>query len=320
MMKRILVLIATIGFVSACSATFEERYKAGERELDSLGMEKSSAKQEERSTSAFSSYDSGKSIQSVAVLPPPSVIVVPEKGSDGVSELEIIKKNPYSRLMMESIGNYFAKSNYDLKTLDGEQKLNEFIAMQNDIAGNEDDLAYMASLFIGADVYIKYAGDFSRKNLRIDLKAYESVSGVLLGNVSENKKIDAYKNLEECIQSTAESASRSLESKIQNFRKNESQNGVQYKVIMNISSEFDEDFVENLHEVISKQLPGLFKSIKFRAMTDKTVDMTVFATPATYANSQEVYKAIRTQLKKIVGVKKTNITRKLIMLELKGRD
>ena len=172
----------------------------------------------------------------------------------------------------------------------------------------------MASLLIGSDIYIKYSGDFTRKNLKIELKAYEAVTGVLLGSETDNQKISNPKALNDCIRVAAENASKKLEVKIQNYWKRI--NGTQYKVLMNISGEMDEDFIENLHEYISKQLPPLFKSVSFNVMTDKTVDMTVYAGSDVYGNSQEVYKAIRSKLKKIVGVKKNNITRKLILMDV----
>ena len=85
---------------------------------------------------------------------------------------------------------------------------------------------------------------------------------------------------------------------------------------MNLSGEFDEDFVEDLHAKINAVLSRMFKKFSFNVMTNKTVDVTVFADPAMFANSQSVYSAIRRDLKTIVGVKKNNITSKLILLNL----
>lgn len=312
MLKKSLILFfAVIGTGFAQKTTFEERYRAGENELDSLNVNRLLVERKTGSESAFSSYD--ESVKSY----PLSVIVIPEKQSDGLTEQEIIEKNPYSRLMMESIGAFFSKKNYELKTLDGEQKLNEYIQMQNDIAGKEDDLAYVASLIFGADVYVKYAGEFTRSDLRINLKAYEAVSGALMGSASENKRINEFKNLNDCIRSAAESASYKLESAVQAYQRKEINSGVKYKVIINVSTDFDEEFVEGIQELVSKQLPREFKSISFNVMTDRTIDMTVYANPAVQANSQEVYKVIRSKLKKIVGVKKNNITKNLILIDLK---
>ena len=108
-----------------------------------------------------------------------------------------------------------------------------------------------------------------------------------------------------------------MESAVQAYQRKEINSGVKYKVIINVSTDFDEEFVEGIQELVSKQLPREFKSISFNVMTDRTIDMTVYANPAVQANSQEVYKVIRSKLKKIVGVKKNNITKNLILIDLK---
>ena len=51
--------------------------------------------------------------------------------------------------------------------------------------------------------------------------------------------------------------------------------------------------------------------------TAKTIDMTVFADMDKFADSQEVYSYIRRGLKGSVTVRKINITKKLILIELK---
>lgn len=305
------VLLLAVG-VFAQGVNVERRYQAAYKELDSNFAEKTtSRKSAESSESTFSSFDN-----SVAVQIPPSILVMPEKKDAGISELEIIQKNSYARLMMECISDYFSKKEYSLKSLEGQKDINEFISMQNDIAGNEDDLAYVASLFFGADIYLKFSGDFSRKNIRLELKAYESVTGALLGNEVYLGKIESSKSLNDNIKNAAEFASRQLDVKLQKYWNNERQKGVQYKIVMSLSSEFDEDFVEDLHAKLNITLARMFRKFSFNVMTSKTVDVTVFADPAIFPNSQGVYNALRKDLKATVGVKKNNITSKLILLNL----
>lgn len=87
--------------------------------------------------------------------------------------------------------------------------------------------------------------------------------------------------------------------------------------MMNFVGDFDEDFIEDIHDQITINIPGLFQKVIFNVMTEKTVDITVYANPAEYSNAQAIYSAIRTKLKSVVGVKKTNITKKLIFMDLK---
>jgi len=313
MLMKIFPIFLLVVSAFAQSKSNEQRYNAAYRELDSLYAPKTTeGKVEEGSQSTFSPSFEG----AVYVQAPPSILVMPEKKDAGISELEIIQKNSYARLMMECVSDYFSKKEYTLKSLEGQKDINEFISMQNDIAGNEDDLAYVASLFFGADVYLKFSGDFSRKNIRLELKAYESVTGALLGNEVYWGKIESSKNLNDNIKNAAEIVSRQLDAKLQKYWNNERRKGVQYKIVMNLSSEFDEDFVEDLHAKINATLSRMFKKFSFNVMTSKTVDVIVFADPAAFPNSQGVYNALRKDLKATVGVKKNNITSKLILLNL----
>jgi uncharacterized ubiquitin-like protein YukD len=52
-------------------------------------------------------------------------------------------------------------------------------------------------------------------------------------------------------------------------------------------------------------------------MTDKTMDMVVYADPHRYGDSQEVYSQIRNLLKSVAETKKINITKKLILMDLR---
>ena len=51
-------------------------------------------------------------------------------------------------------------------------------------------------------------------------------------------------------------------------------------------------------------------------MTEKTIDVTVYADPARFADSQEVYSQIRNLVKPLAETKKLNITKKLILMEI----
>lgn len=248
---------------------------------------------------------------------PPSVLVLPAQNAKGLSDLEVIQKNPYAKMLMETVGSYLSKKNYDLKSLEGQKELDNFVMTQNAISGKDEDIAYMASLFIGADIYVRFTGEFSFKNVKVELTAYEVATGVVLGKEVATRAPKNSKDLNENIQAAANDAIQKLDGKIQNYWRSGREKGIQYKVIMNITGDFDEDFIEDLHEDVTTLLKSQFNQVVINVMTEKTIDVTVFANPGVYASSQEVYSAIRSKLKSKVGVKKNNITKKLILMDLK---
>lgn len=217
---------------------------------------------------------------------------------------------------MENLNSFFAKKNYELKSLEKEKELENFILTQNAISGKEEDLAYLASLYIGADIYVKFTGELSSKEINVQLNAYESTTGQIIGISNSKLKISNPKETQKSIQIAATDAARQLNSKLQDYCRAQKKTS-QYKIMMNFVGDFDEDFIEDIHEQITMNIPGLFQKVIFNAMTEKTVDITVYANPAEYSNSQAIYSAIRTKLKSVVGVKKTNIMKKLIFMDLK---
>ena len=217
---------------------------------------------------------------------------------------------------MESLNTFFAKKNYEIKLLEKEKELENFILTQNAISEKEEDLAYLASLYIGADIYVKFTGELSSKEINVQLDAYESTTGQTIGISNSKLKIPNAKESLKFIQIAATDAARQLDTELQSYCRTQKKS-TQYKVMMNFVGDFDEDFIEDIHDQITTNIPGLFQKVIFNVMTEKTVDITVYANPAEYSNAQAIYSAIRTKLKSVVGVKKTNITKKLIFMDLK---
>lgn len=312
MLAKILsVFLLLVSSAFAQNSNFDSHYQAAEKAFDAYNGKTGSQESGDSKPTFSSPHPSSEEIQV-----PISILVLPAKNAKNLSELEIVNKNPYSRALMESLNSFFAKKNYELKSLEKEKELENFILTQNAISGKEEDLAYLASLYIGADIYVKFTGNLSAKEIHILLNAYESTTGQSIGIASSKQKISDAKENQKIIQIAATDAARQLEPKLQDYCRTQKKSA-QYKVMMNLVGDFDEDFIEDIHEQITTTLPGLFQKVIFNVMTEKTVDMTIYGNPAQYPNSQAIYSAIRTKLKAVVGVKKINITKKMIFMELK---
>lgn len=312
LVKGLLFLLLMFNFCVAQSGYIDAKYKNAERAFEAYNGSGSEQKSNSEPSPALNSSGNSPMVQAL-----PSILVMPVQSKAGLSEFEIIQKNPQSRMVLDAVSKGLSSKGYDIRSIEAKKELDNLVLVQNAIAGTEQDLAYMASLSVGADVYVKYAGETSMKSVKVSLSAYDAITGRLLGSEVAENKIGNAAERDACIRKTAEDAARKLEPEIQKYWNLERSKGSQYKVVLNITGEFEENFIEDLHMAISGALKKLFSSFNINVMTDKTVDVTVLANSATYGNSQEVYAAIRKELKNVVDVKKNNITKKLIILELK---
>jgi len=249
----------------------------------------------------------------------PNILVTPAQSGKGISELQVVQNNPMARAMMEAINEYLTKKTYEVKSLEGDATLNTVVQMQNDIAETEEDISYLASLALGADIYIKFSGSVKPGAIAVDLNAYESSTARLLGSESAMDD-DCGGNdqtvIAECLHKAARRAMPKLEKKILAYWQKDREQGIQYKVIMNIKGEFEEEEVEDLHDEIAQGLKQEFMRVNFNSMSAKTLDITLYADAKKYSDSQSVYSFIRNMLKEKHSSKKINITRKLILMDV----
>lgn len=249
----------------------------------------------------------------------PTIMVMPAKSGKGLSELAVVNSNPLSKSMMEAINSYLTQKHYEVRSLEGQSQLDDVIKMQNDIANTDDDLSYLASLALGADIYIKYSGSANTDNVTIEVSAYETSTARLLGSqtaeVKNNGHVDQA-NLRANVQSAARKAMPGLEKKILAYWEDDLKKGAQYKVVMNLKGEYSDSQIEDLHDYVVRTLRQTFNSVTVNVLTGKTIDLVVYADPGKFVDSQDVYSQIRQQLKAMAESRKINVTKKLILMDL----
>lgn len=249
----------------------------------------------------------------------PTILVVPAQKTKGMSDLQAFQSNPNSRMATEAINSYLTQRQYEVKSLAGQETLNEVVQMQQDIAETDEDLSYLASLALGADIYIKFSASIEGGVVLIELSAYEAATARLLGSQTSQASASGSSRSEiaDAVYAAASRAMPGLEKKIKGYWEVDRRNGVQYKVIMKLQGDFDEQRVEDIQDDVNQLLKKAFKRVNVNVMTAKTIDLTVFADIAKFGDAQEVYSYIRRGMKGSVNVKKINITKKLILIELK---
>lgn len=250
-------------------------------------------------------------------FPLPVIMVLPSVSSKGVGSLQVVSNNPLAKAAMDGVNEYLTKNHYEVKSLEGSDALDNVIQVQNSLAGGEEDLAYLASLVLNADIYIKFTGAVDKKGfVTVELNAYESSTARLLGTQAatidgqgRNSKIDQQANL----RTAAKKAMPGLESKIISYWQDDVKKGNKYKVIMNIKGDYDDSQLEDLQDDITQNLKDQFKKTKVNTMTSKTIDMVVYSESD---DVNDVYSQIRRSIKSIAPTKKINISKKLIIMDI----
>jgi len=315
------------------AAATRQRAESAYNELDGFGTATSTTNSAANTPTAFNTgaaasqqiaavkdgvtetYANASAVQDIGQ---PVIMVSPNLSTkDGVPDLS--SESPYSRTTAEAINGYLTKKNYEVKSVDGQAELNGILQMQSDIANTEDDLSYLASIALDADIYIKYTPEVTNDEVSVEVSAYETSTARLLGSqtaVVRNNGHTSKININSNIGAAVRKAMPGLEQKILGYWKTDLAKGTQYKVVANIKGEYSDSQTEDLHDAIMKGLKGNFNSVKVNVMTAKTLDFVIYANPLKYKDSQEVYAKIRQIFKPIAETKKNNITRKLILMEL----
>ena len=316
------ILAAALLCLAACSSSPKPSYEAerarahaGYNELDDATGTSNATAQQDAYTADYSGTGAPVSYTGI---PRPVLMVLPAASGKGSSPMQVVSNNPFARATMEGINEYLTEKGYEVRSLEGSEDLSGLIQMQGDISGNGDDMSYVAGLALGADVYIKFSGSMKSDMVTVEISAYETSTARLLGTKtgSVQNHGSSKDNLRYLAHSAAKKAMPSLERTIHSYWSEDLKKGVQYKVIMRIGERFSGTALEDLQDQGISAIRSHFKSVKVNAMTEKTMDLIVYANPSEYPAAFAVYSAIRQSISGFTQAKKNNIVNKLIILEL----
>jgi hypothetical protein len=245
-------------------------------------------------------------------------MALPAASGKGSSPMEVVSNNPFAKAVMEGINEYLTEKGYEVRSLEGSEDLSNLIQMQGDISGNGDDMSYIAGLALGADVYIKFSGSIKNDMVNVELSAYETSTARQLG--SKTGMVQNHGNSKDkqryLVISAAKKALPALEKTILSYWNEDAKKGVQYKVVLRIGERFQGSRLEDLQDLSISSLRSTFKSVRVNNVTERTIDIIVYADPEVYPDAYAVYSAIKSAVSSSAQAKKNNIVNKLIILEL----
>ncbi len=245
----------------------------------------------------------------------PTVLVTPAMTGKMMASIDVIRNNPLAKTAMEVINGYMTSRDYSVVGLESQAQLDEVVQLQADIAGNDEDLAYVAGLSVGADINISYAGSIQNGHIVIDLNATEASTANLLASESVRLK-DEGEGQRVLVQKAVQQAIVLLENKVRDRLAADLEKGVQYKVVARLTGDFTDDQAEEISNMVSLQIRKKFNKMQVLSMTRNTYDLLVFADAEQYEDAQMVYGAFVEGLNGLAKVRKQNITKKLIILEI----
>ena len=245
----------------------------------------------------------------------PTVLVAPAMGKGETPNIEVIRKNPLAKTAMEVINAYLTSRDYSVIGLESQAQLDEVVQLQSDIAGNDEDLAYVAGLSVGADINITFAGSIQLEDLVIDLNATEASTANLIASESVRFQ-NSGESQRAWVQRAVQEAIVKLENKVRDRLAKDLEKGVQYKVVAHLTGEFTDEQAENISNMVSTQIRKKFNKMQVISMSRNTFDLLVYADPDAYDDAQMVYDVFVEGLNGLAKVRRQNITKKLIILEI----
>ena len=252
----------------------------------------------------------------------PFIMVLPSVPK-GQSPIDALRTNPAYKHAAAVVESYLTARQYDVIVPEQQESMESLNAAQMDLGDREEDYAYQLALSIGSDVYIEFSGveedaGYGTKKYALTARAYETTTARLLGTetgYSQGRKGELMVSVEEAMNDAIDK----VLSRVTNYWKKDVDKGIQYKLIFNLSTDFDEDQIEEIQFALMDAIEEMSKSSKENIVTNQTVDYLIWCDPKKYDKSSKVYRYVKKYFKKEETegtLRKVNVNRKMILLKV----
>jgi len=252
----------------------------------------------------------------------PFIMVLPSV-QKGKSPIDALRTNPAYKHAAAVVESYLTARQYDVIVPEQQESMESLNAAQMDLGDREEDYAYQLALSIGSDVYIEFSGveedaGYGTKKYALTARAYETTTARLLGTetgYSQGRKGELMVSVEEAMNDAIDK----VLSRVTNYWKKDVDKGIQYKLIFNLSTDFDEDQIEEIQFALMDAIEEMSKSSKENIVTNQTVDYLIWCDPKKYDKSSKVYRYVKKYFKQEETegtLRKVNVNRKMILLKV----
>ncbi len=252
----------------------------------------------------------------------PFIMVLPSV-KKGENPLEVLTTNSAYKHAATVIESYLTARQYDVIVPQQQASFETLNSAQMDLGDREEDYAYQLALSIGSDIYIKYSGlqeeaGYGTKKYALTVRAFETTTARLLGSetgYSQGRKGELMISVEEAMNDAIDK----VLSRVTEYWKKDVDRGIQYKLIFSLSTDFDEDEIEEVQFALMDAIEEMSNLSKENIVTNQTVDYLIWCDPSKYDKSSKVYRYLKKYYKKegADGVlRKVNVNRKMILLKI----
>jgi len=252
----------------------------------------------------------------------PFIMVLPsvKKGKSPIDELRNNKSYKHAASVVES---YLTARQYEVIVPEQQEAMDNLNQAQLDLGDREEDYAYQLALSVGSDIYIEFSGvqedaGYGTKKYAITLRAFETTTARLLGTetgYSQGRKGELMVSIEEAMGDAIDK----VLSRVNKYWKKDLEKGIQYKLVFNMSSDFDEDEVEEIQFALMDAIEEMATKSKENIITNQTMDYLLWCDPNKYDKSSKVYRYVKKYFKKEDApgtLRKINVNRKMVILKV----
>jgi len=254
----------------------------------------------------------------------PFIMVIPATGK-GENPIELLQTDPKVRHAASVVESYLTARKYDVVVPEQQANLEDLAKAQQSLADQEEDYAYQLALSIGSDVYITFAGaveksGYGTEKYSLIARAYETTTARLLGTetgYSQARQGEIMVSIEEAMNDAIDK----VLSRINNYWKDDLKRGIQYKLIVSITTDFDEDEVEEIQFAFADAVEEISTNYKENVVTNQTLDYLLWCDHDKYDKSSKVYRYIKkafTDAELGAVLRRININRKMILLKIES--
>lgn len=252
----------------------------------------------------------------------PVIMVLPESGK-GESPLDVLDRDQEARHAATVIQSYLTARGYDVVVPEQQAEMVQMTAAQGALDSGAMDYIYQMALSVGSDVYITFSGkledaSYGTQKYALSLSAFETTTARLLGSetgYSQGRQGEVLVSIEEAMNDAVDK----VLNRISNYWTEDLQNGLQYKVVVNIEPVFDDYQIDDIHLSFMDAVDRIALDSKELVLTKETIDYLIWVDPAEYDRGLRVYSALKDEFDGagtdgIMG--RVSINRKMLLLKI----
>ena len=260
------------------------------------------------------------------ILGNPSIMVIPVTKKDE-DPIELLTTNTTIKHAASVLESYLTSKQYNVVVPSATKNIDNHNSGQMFLGYRDDDFAYQLALSIGSDIYITYKGTiesagYETEKYSVIVTAYETTTGKLLGaetGYSKSRKGEVMVSIEDAIND----AMINVLSRVTNYWELEIEHGIQYKLILSIASDFNEDEIEIISFLIMDIIEEISNKSKENISTPQTIDYIIWCNPKDYDKPSKIYRYFKKKFEEMLkdedinaNLRKININRKSILLKI----